>query len=113
MSSIGGNVWMQIQKKSGSDKNKIGEKAPEHVDAQKIWGWLDTMGGTSGYTAYNAKIQESTDVFMTDYVPLVEGVKAEACRAIIDGRVYDVTYIDNPMGLNQHLEIFLKYTGGQ
>lgn len=113
MSDIGGNIWMQIQKKAGTEKNTIGEQVPTWVDAQKIWGWLDTMGGTSGYTAYNAKIQESTNVFMADYVPLAEGVKAEACRAIIDGRVYDVTYIDNPMNLNEHLEIFLKYTGGQ
>ena len=113
MSSIGGNIWMQIQKKTGVTKNAIGEQVPAWADAQKIWGWLDTMGGTSGYTAYNAKIQESTNVFMADYVPLAQGVKAETCRAIIDGKVYDVTYIDNPMGLNEHLEIFLKYTGGQ
>lgn len=113
MSDIGGNITMQIQVKSGVTKNAIGEQVPAWADAQQLTGWLDTMGGTSGYTAYNAKIQESTDVFMADYVPLAEGVKAEACRAIIDGRVYDMTYIDNPMGLNQHLEIFLKYTGGQ
>ena len=104
---------MTIQTKSGVTKNAIGEQVPTWADAQRIWGWLDTTGGTSGYTAYNAKIQESTDVFVADYVPLPQGIKAETCRAIIDGRVYDVTYIDNPMGLNAQLEIFLKYTGGQ
>ena len=28
---------------------------------------------------------------------------------IIDGKTYDILYIDNPMGLNEHLEIMLKY----
>jgi len=113
MSTIGGNTTILIQKQVGTEKNKIGETVPKWADAQEIFGWLDTMGGGTGYAAYNAKIQESTDVFVADYVPLAEGVKAEACRAIHGGKVYDVTYIDNPMGLNKHLEIFLKYTGGQ
>lgn len=113
MSKIGGNTTILIQKKIGTDKNAIGEQVPTWADAQEIFGWLDTMGGASSYTAYNAKIQESTDVFLADYVPLAEGVTAEACRAIHDGKVYDVTYIDDPMGLHKQLEIFLKYTGGQ
>ena len=113
MNDIGGNTTLLIQKMSGTEKNAIGEDVPAWADAQEIFGWLDMMGGGTGYTAYNAKIQESTHVFLADYVPLTEGVKAETCRAIHGGQVYDVTYIDNPMGLNMQLEIFLKHTGGQ
>ena len=28
---------------------------------------------------------------------------------IIDDKIYDILYIDNPMNLNEHLEIMLKY----
>lgn len=113
MSRIGGNTTIMIQKQVGTEKNKIGETVPKWADAQEIFGWLDTMGGGTSYAAYNAKILESTDVFLADYVPLKEGVTAEGCRAIHGGKVYDVTYIDDPMGMHKHLEIFLKYTGGQ
>ena len=114
MSSIGGNIWMQIQKKSGVTKNAIGEQVPTWEDALTIKdGFLDLMGGTSGYTSYNAKIQESTHVFICDYVPLPKDLKAEKARAVIGTKTYDVMLIDNPMGLDEHLEIFLKYTGGQ
>jgi len=34
-------------------------------------------------------------------------------RMLINDEVYDVLYIDDPMNLHQHLEIFLKYIGGQ
>ncbi len=114
MSDIDGNATILIQKKSGVTKNAISEQVPAWEDALTIEeGFLDLMGGTSGYTTYNAKIQESTHVFICDYVPLPQDLKEENARAIIGGKVYDVTYIDNPMGLDEHLEIFLKYTGGQ
>lgn len=114
MISVGGNIRVTIQKKTGNfTTNAIGEKVPEWEDALHLTGWLDLMGGSSGYTAYNAKIQESTHVFLCDYVPLPHGVEAEKARAVIGTKTYDIMMIDNPMELGEHMEIFLKYTGGQ
>ena len=70
-------------------------------------------GGDSKYTTYNAKIQESTHVFVADYVALDSRIKAENSRLIVNGNIYDVMLIDDPMELHQQLEIYLKYTGGQ
>lgn len=93
--------------------NAIGEQVTTWKDAHTLMGFLDMLGGGTGYTAYNAKIQESTHVFLCIYDPLAQGVNAETARMVINGQAYDVTYIDDPMGLHKHLEIFLKYTGGQ
>ena len=113
MNDIGGNKTMTIQKKAGTTENAIGERVPAWADVQTLTGFLDLVSGSSGYTAYNAKIQESTDVFICDYVSLAPGVEAEKVRAVIGTKTYDVMLIDNPMELCEHLEIFLKYTGGQ
>lgn len=112
MNDIGGNVQMTIQVNTGTTKNAIGERVPIWSDAQSITGWLDLMSGTSGYAAYNAKIQNSTHIFLCDYVPL-PGIDAEKTRAVIGGKTYDILLIDNPMELCEQLEIYLKYTGGQ
>ena len=40
-------------------------------------------------------------------------VTDENSRMIIKGKVYDITFIDNPMELDQQLEIYLNYLGGQ
>ena len=32
-----------------------------------LTGWLDLTGGDSKYTVYNAKVQDSTHVFVADY----------------------------------------------
>ena len=108
---IGGNKSMQIQT-STKTKNAIGEQVKDWKTAQTIKGFLDLQGGDSKYQTYNAKIQESTHVFVADYVQLAEGIEAETSRALIDGKVYDIMLIDDPMELHQHIEVYLKYTGG-
>ena len=114
MKGIGGNKQMQLQVKSVS-KNSIGEQVEKWETIQTIAGWIDRQDGDSKYTTYNAKIQESTHVFVADYVQLAEGITAENARAVIDGKRYDIMLIDNPMEMEDgsQWEFYLKYTGGQ
>lgn len=114
MRGIGGNITAVIQTRT-STQNTIGEQVQSWTDAQSIRGWLDLSGGDSKYTSYSAKIQESTHVFVADYVALAAGITAENSRMVIGGKRYDILLIDNPMemGSGSQLEIYLKYTGGQ
>ena len=112
MKGIGGNKAMQLQV-STVTKNAIGEQVKKWETLQRVTGWLDLQGGDSKYQTYNAKMQESTHVFVADYVPLAEGITAETSRAVIDGKIYDIMLIDDPMEMHQQLEVYLKYTGGQ
>lgn len=114
MKGIGGNIQGKIQIRS-IEKNSIGEQIPVWHDAVSIKGWLDLSNGDSSYTNFNAKIQESTHVFVADYIPLPADLSAENSRMLINGKHYDVTLIDNPMemGSGSQLEIYLKFVGGQ
>lgn len=111
MSEIGGNMKATIQI-SKAVENAIGEDVLEWQDAVTLTGWLDLSGGDSRYNNYSAKVQESTHIFISDYVKLPDNVKAENTRMLIDGLPYDVKMIDDPMGLHKHLEIYLAFTGG-
>lgn len=135
---IGGNIEAVIQLKTSTTKNKIGERIPQWEDVVKLKGFLDLSAGDSKYTTYNAKIQESTHIFICDYANIVAlgtewlwdemdflnsfintkseetiQIISENSRLIVNGKTYDVMLIDDPMGLHKHLEIYLKYTGGQ
>lgn len=112
MRGIGGNITADIQIRT-THRNEIGEQEVTWVSEDTLTGWLDLSGGDSKYTTYNAKVQESTHMFIADYKPLSERIKAENSRMVIDGRVYDIMVIDDPMGMHEQLEIYLKYTGGQ
>lgn len=122
---IGGNLWGSIQVKTKNGRmNKIGEHVPDWQECIKIKGWLDLSAGDSDRTAFRTKIQESTHVFLCDYQPLtgcmitdgektVVTVTSGNARMLIDGLVYDILLIDNPMNMNEHYEIYLKFIGGQ
>lgn len=111
---IGGNVYAFIQRKTVT-VNSIGEQEESWIDAQALRGWLDLTASENSttYSRYRAKIQESTHVFICDYVPLDELISPENARMVINGKRYDIMLIDNPMEMNQQLEFYLKYTGGQ
>lgn len=114
MNGIGGNVKAFIQCKT-IIINAIGEQVEEWIDVQSIKGWLDLIAGDSTNRQYNAKILESTNVFVSDYVLLNDSITAENSRMVINGKRYDITLIDNPMEMKSgsQLEFYLKYTGGQ
>lgn len=112
MNGIGGNITAEIQIYK-STSNVIGEAVKAWETVQEIKGWLDLSDGNSKYDVYSAKIQDSTHVFISDYLAVDSYICAENCRLVIKGKVYDIMLIDNPMELNQQLEIYLKYIGGQ
>lgn len=110
---IGGNTTVRIQIMSANN-NAIGEAVEDWVTIHSIKGWLDLSSGDSRYTTYDSKIQESTHIFISDYVALDTRLKAENARLVDeDDLIYDVMLIDDPMKLHEQLEIYLKFTGGQ
>lgn len=114
MRGIGGNIKATIQVKT-TTKNAIGEQVQEWSAVQTLRGWLDLSAGKSNYSSFHAKIQESTHIFIGDYVPLDSRITVENSRMIIKDKVYDIMLLDNPMELEDcsQWEIYLKYTGGR
>lgn len=109
---IGGNIDVDVMVKT-TTKNEIGESVPTWGRAITLHGFLDLQSGDSKYSTYSTKIQESTHVFICDYVKLPECVNAENSRLVIGDKNFDVMLIDDPMELHKHIEIYLKFIGGQ
>lgn len=105
---IGGNTEALFQQKTGSETNSIGEQVQQWSTVQVLHGWLDLSNGDSKYT-HDAKLQESTHIFILDYITIDR--KADNKRLMVNGVVYDVLLIDDPMELHQQLEIYLRFVG--
>ena len=84
MNGIGGNIDAVIQI-STVEKNEYGLQEKTWQDVQTLHGWLDLVSGDSRYRVYNAKIQESSHVFICDYTILNPKIKAENARMVING----------------------------
>ena len=111
---IGGNVYAVIQCKT-TETDEIGAQVEAWADVQTVRGWLDLSAtdNSTNYSKYNAKIQAHTHVVVSDSVRDSHSITDENSRAVINGKRYDITLIDDPMGMHKQLEIYLKYTGGQ
>lgn len=110
MANIGGRTIGTIQTNTVA-KNAIGEAVKEWAGAFNFTGWLDLQSGDSKYSTHKAKLEESTHVFLCHYHSGVYALAGKDCRMIIKGMVYDVLLIDNPMEMNEQLEIYLRKVG--
>lgn len=110
---IDGNLIGTFQIQT-TKKNSIGEGVLEWSDVVQKKGFLDYVTGDTLNNTFSARIQESTHIFLCDWFDCdALGITSENARIIIEGQIYSVQIIDDPMGRNQHLEVYLKYTGGQ
>ena len=113
MANIGGNITGVIQTKTAAGKNAIGETITTWADAFSQPGWLGLQNGDSKYNNFNAKIEESTHVFLCDYHSGIYALANQDTRMILKGVMYDVLLIDNPDEMDEQLEIYLRKIGGQ
>lgn len=117
MARIGGNITGRFQTYM-THKNEIGEAEKTWEDVVSHNGWLDLQSGDSKYDKYKTKVEESTHIFVCDFnsalyaltIPDKEGTVPNV-RVIFKGMVYDVLLIDNPMEMNEQLEIYLRKVG--
>ena len=106
---IGGNVDAIIQVETSS-KNAFGEKETTYKDLTTVKGFLDYVGGDGSYkNNFKGELEETTHIFICDYDSITASVKPTQSKMVIDDKSYDILYVDNPMNLNEHLEIMLKY----
>ncbi len=107
---VGGNTKAQLIKLGEAIRNDCGERIPSREPVCELTGWMDLMSGTSNYSN-NAKLQESSHIFLTDYAPALVQDRGANMRLEVGGCDYDVLLIDDPIGMHEHMEIYLKYIG--
>lgn len=111
MGGIGGNVTAQVVR---SKKEKNAQGVPIEKDTAPIMelaGWLDYQEGKAAHQAYSAKLQDTTHVFLSDYDPDLAKLSTASLFLLSGGRRYEVLLVDDPMGMHEHLETFLKHVG--
>jgi len=78
-------------------------------DIDELQGYLDLVSGSNqNQFIHHAQIEESTHVLI---VPVYKDGITDKMR-IVDSknRAYQITYVDDPVGIGHHLEIYLKFS---
>ena len=110
MARIGGNIQAVLQS-CQTVKNEYGEGVAQWADAVTLTGWLGLQSGEQKRSSFNAKLEESTHVFLCDFSPGAYALADSDTRMLIKGVVYDTLLIDNPDEMDAQLEIYLRKVG--
>ena len=110
---VGGNAFADVMRTGKGGKNGQGvATSGEPVKIMELSGWLDYQSGQFGHLSYQAKVQDSTHVFVCDYDERYASLDENGLSLAIGPNRYEVLLIDDPMGMHGHIETYLKYTGG-
>ncbi|HEM6539934.1 phage head closure protein [Streptococcus suis] len=92
-----------LLKCQASRKNALGQKVYDFVESEKLEGFLDMLTGNEADRA--TALTSSTHIFLTKRVDVQITTKDRIRAKGID---YEVSFVDNPVNLDHHLEIYLK-----
>lgn len=111
MGGVGGNATASVMRtrKTKNPKGSATPNAPEKV--MEVFGWLDYQVGQPSHLAYQAKLQDTTHLWVCDFDAGFADQKVQGLSLTIAGESYEVLLIDDPMGMHDHLEAYLRYVG--
>ncbi|WP_257211372.1 phage head-tail adapter protein [Streptococcus suis] len=85
-------------------ENELGQEIFEHKRVAVFAGYMDMLDGSES-TDKLAYLADSTHVILTKDTT----VNAEIDDKIeVNGKTYEVTYVDDPVNIGHHLEIYVK-----
>ena len=97
-----------IKQKSQVDDN-IGGFTESWDTLKDVYGYLDMLSGTDENTVQNAFTEQSTHVLI---IPQYTAGINDGTRVVDDtGRWYAITFVDDPVGVHHHLEVYCTFGG--
>lgn len=78
-------------------------------EVDELQGYLDLVSGSNqNQFIHNAQIEESTHVLIVPSYK--EGITDKMRIVDSKNRAYQITYVDDPVGIGHHLEIHLSFS---
>ncbi len=111
MKKINGNIIAYLQRAVTSE-NEIGEAVRQWETVKTLKGYLDMKSESTDTGSFNARAEQSTHIFICQYPENGINADIENKRLLINSEVYEILMIDDPMGMSEHCEIYLRYKGG-
>lgn len=90
-------------------KTSIGDYKSVWSDLGVVSGYLDLITGTDVNTLQKAIIEQSTHVAVLTPFPTFK--ITDGMRFVHDNRYYTITYADDPVGQQHHMELYLTFGG--
>lgn len=98
----------KIEQKTQVDDG-IGGMVEDWAIFKPVNGFIDLVTGTNLNTVQNAFIEQSTHILI---IPtFTTGITDDMRVVDSNGRIYGITYSDDPVGVGHHNEVYCKFEG--
>lgn len=97
-------ITAEVHRKVVTDRNSLDELVYSFEKVAEVDGFLDLISGDRS-NLQNAEIEQSSHLFIT--FDFSQELTIDE-RLFYKGKYYEITFVDNPMELNDHLEVYLK-----
>lgn len=105
---LGGNVFQfEILRKNKVGINQLNQPIFKFISVYFIEGWLDFLSGSNEQLSQNSLIESSTHIFISQDMSFVID-STDRIKDCESGFEYEITFIDNPVGVSNHYEIYCK-----
>lgn len=93
-------------------KDGLGGQIEAWSDFLTVRGYLDLQSGTDRQSGQNAIVEGSTHVLIIPkHIPAITA--DHRVKDPESGRIYAITYADDPVGIHHHTELYLQYQDGE
>lgn len=96
-----------ILKLEKGQTNQLGEPVAHFKESEKVNGWLDLITGSDEQNYQNSMIPTSSHIFITEDLS-VSITTEDKIRDLSTSQEYEITFVDDVMGLGHHMEIYCK-----
>jgi len=93
-----------VFKPTVAGENELGQEIFEYKKVAEFIGYMDMLAGNES-TDKLAYLADSTHIILTK--DMTVNAKIED-KIEVNGKSYEVTYVDNPVNIGHHLEIYVK-----
>lgn len=90
--------------KNISGKDDRGNPIDNWQDYYNPWAYVNELSGNEFYEARLVNL-ENTVRFTVRYTPKLKDLDTSSYRILFKGRIYDITFVDNPQFRNETLKI--------
>src|SRR5574344_1321568 len=97
-------ITAEVHRKTEDGRNSLGELIYSFKKVAEVDGFLDLISGDRS-NLQNAEIEQSSHLFITFDFSQELTINDQL---VYNRKFYEITFVDNPMELNDHLEVYLK-----
>lgn len=96
-----------LREKDTGKKDELDHPIVAYECVHNIQGWLDMVTGSDEQTYQNSLLATSSHIFLSEDMSFpIEAT--DRIKDVLTGIEYEITFVDNVIGLSDHYEIYCK-----